>query len=220
MRVQRVNELHAALKHAEDDRSTLLTTLLLNLVTTLTSIAHVAEGDVERLMEAEAMQANCAKLANQRAFAALVSKLHVAEVQMERALKQRFDTGVKEWRVLRTRHAIDTFSVRLRSPEFAEAPQRQEHFAALRSAQEACCGALAASIVAALTAAGTVSDVRQAERCVMAAAVQQCSYSMCTEQAKLHLVSIGAMVLLLREHARLTCHVCAQGAASCHAPLR
>jgi hypothetical protein len=55
--------------------------LLLDLVRNLCDVAHASEGEIERLMEQEALQANQSLLANRCAYSQLVSKLQIAEVR-------------------------------------------------------------------------------------------------------------------------------------------
>jgi Domain of unknown function (DUF4455) len=164
-RVALVDRLHGDLRRGEDDGSALLATLLLDLVATLADVAHSSPGEVERLMEAEALEANRTKLANLRAYAALVSKLHVAEVQLEKAVKERYEQGVRDWRVLRTRRAMDNFNARLRSAEYAAPEKRAAEFAALRAGQRAHFAALGGALSGALAARHTMSDDAHAARC-------------------------------------------------------
>ena len=65
-RASAVDALHAALKRGESDRTRVMGDVLLTLVRNMTDIAHISEGEVERLMEQEALELNCSMLANCR----------------------------------------------------------------------------------------------------------------------------------------------------------
>ncbi len=49
-----------------------------------------------------------------RAYADLVSRLQVAEVEAERTRRAAWQDGLRRWRVLRTQHAIRTFVERIK----------------------------------------------------------------------------------------------------------
>lgn len=75
-----IYSLHTALASGEVDRSKVMHGLLLDLMRGLCDIAHMSEGEIERLLESKALEVNQSLLANQSAYAQLVSKLRVAEV--------------------------------------------------------------------------------------------------------------------------------------------
>jgi hypothetical protein len=130
-----IGALHAKLMQGEQQLGQQMRTLLETLVATLSEIAHVGDGEVQRIVEAEALACNQAMLAHQCSFAKLASKLFVADVHLEKAKRTEFDTACASWRVLRTRHAIAQLVLRLGSPEFMSPADRQETLKQLESAQ-------------------------------------------------------------------------------------
>ncbi len=48
------------------------------------------------------------------AYADLVKRLQVAEVQLERERRQRWEEALLAWRTLRSKHAMDLFKARIR----------------------------------------------------------------------------------------------------------
>ncbi|GIL62977.1 hypothetical protein Vafri_17149, partial [Volvox africanus] len=134
-RMRWIEECSAALEAAEERRREAVETALVSLCAALNDAAVVSEGEVERLVEKEAMALNVAILENRRACADLVSRLQVSEVEVERSRRAAWQDGLRRWRVLRTQHAIRTFVERIRSPEFSEPAERLAAFATLRERQ-------------------------------------------------------------------------------------
>lgn len=131
-----IDNLQRGLEAGEGERGRSVGAALLQLVRTLTDIAHVSEGEAERVVEAEALALNRSALASRRAFAQLAARLHVADIQLHKAKRQAFDAAVADWRALRTRHAMDVFVARVRSAEFAAPPARQQMMQALRTQEQ------------------------------------------------------------------------------------
>jgi hypothetical protein len=134
-RAASINVLHANLMQGEHQLGQQMPALLETLAATLSEIAHVGEGEVERIVEAEALACNQAMLAHKVSFAKLASKLHIAQVQLDKAKQKEFETACDSWRVLRTRHAVAQIALRLRSPEFLAPAGRDKTLAELEEAQ-------------------------------------------------------------------------------------
>jgi hypothetical protein len=69
------------------------------------------------------------------AYAGLLKRLHMAEVEMEKAQREAWEAGRIKWRRLRSQHAMSTFVQRLQSVEFADPPQRLVLFGQLATDQ-------------------------------------------------------------------------------------
>jgi hypothetical protein len=135
-RTASIDALYAKLMQGEHQLGQQMRSLLEALAATLSEIAHAGEGEVEHTVEAEALACNQAMLAHQRSFAKLASKLHVAQVQLEKAKRQDFEAACDSWCVLRTRHAVAQLALRLCSPEFLAPEDRERTFAELGEAQK------------------------------------------------------------------------------------
>ena len=164
-RTQQIDSLHKSLQQHTRASQAQLAAQLQQLTLTLTEIAHMTEGEVERIVEAEALQANAQQLANQRAFATLVSQLHVAEVHLERSCKRAFDDGVKEWRMARTHHAISCFVQYACSAEVLEPAGRSAKFQSLEAGQQAHFAKLTSKLLDVLQTDSTYQKVSMAQRC-------------------------------------------------------
>ncbi|KAG2484900.1 hypothetical protein HYH03_016380, partial [Edaphochlamys debaryana] len=143
-RARWIEECGAALEAAEEQRREVVEAALVALCAGLNEAAVVSESEVERMVEKEAMGLNVAILENRRAYADLVSRLQVAEVEAERARRAAWQDGHNRWRSLRTQHAIRTFVERIKSSEFAEPSDRLAAFGTLRERQAAALAALSA----------------------------------------------------------------------------
>jgi hypothetical protein len=177
-RSELINSLHNDLLQGEATRGPLQQTALLHLAASLTDIAYLTDGEIERTLESEALVINRAKLANHRAFATLVCKLHVTEVQREKAWKGTFEASVREWRVLRTRHAMDMFNACMHSGEFASQPAYLEAFSNLRTAQDDHFVAVGRRLVAALATPATLIDAKTAVTCAQTVAPVCCEFDL------------------------------------------
>jgi hypothetical protein len=87
---------------------------------------------VERLVEEEAMGLNQTVLSNRQAHAELLRRLRTREVEQQDTWRGAWEKDLERWRLLRMRHTIDAFQARMRSPEFADPPERNEHLASIK----------------------------------------------------------------------------------------
>lgn len=207
-RIATVDALHSNLRKGEEQHGQLMRSILQTLVTTLNEIAHVSEGETERVVEAEALQVNRGALTDQNSFAALVSKLRVAEVQLEKGKREEFDRGVAAWRVLRTQHAIRGFVERLRSDEFAQPPKRRGVFEELRGAQAKHFGTLSEQMLLLAGAAPCTLDAKMSRRCELALNLRV--ESRAGRHSELRLPKV----------AKLDVQLCMQGASSSDSHVR
>ncbi|KAL6762773.1 hypothetical protein V8C86DRAFT_3130507 [Haematococcus lacustris] len=130
-----IEELGAGLEAAEEQRRHVVEGQLVEMVRGMSEVAALSEGEVERVLEREALHLNTAILNNRRAYADLLGRLHVAEVEAERQRRQRWEEALNAWRSLRFNHALQLFTQRIKSPEFAEPAERLALFEAIREWQ-------------------------------------------------------------------------------------
>ena len=167
-RAASIDTLQAKLTQGEQQHGQLVRGMLRRLVAKLNEIAHVSEGEAERIIEAEALDCNHKALADEASFAALVTKLRIAEVQLEKSKREEYERAVAAWRVLRTRHAMQHFVERLRSDEFAQPPERAAVFEELRAAQAQHFKRVSEQTLLLAGAAPATLDAKMSARCVLA----------------------------------------------------
>ncbi|KAG1660824.1 hypothetical protein FOA52_010249 [Chlamydomonas sp. UWO 241] len=130
-----IEELAQGLEEAEEMRREIVEAALVTMVAGMNGVAHLSEGEVERILERESLALNLAILNNRRAYAELVKRLQLSEVEAERAHRQEWERGLSRWRILRTHHAMKVFNERILSSEYTEPAARLHAFDALRDRQ-------------------------------------------------------------------------------------
>jgi hypothetical protein len=70
------------------------------------------------------------------AYADLLKRLGVAEIEAERSRRAHWESSLVSWRTLRSEHAVQLFQQRIRSSEFADPPERLKLFESMRSWQQ------------------------------------------------------------------------------------
>lgn len=83
-------------------------------------------------MEEESLGLNQTVLSNRQAHAELIRRLKTREVEQQDTWRGAWEKDLERWRLLRMRHTIDAFQARMRSPEFADPPERNEHLAMIK----------------------------------------------------------------------------------------
>jgi hypothetical protein len=87
---------------------------------------------VERLVEEESLGLNQTVLSNRQAHAELILRLRTREVEQQDTWRGAWEKDLERWRLLRMRHTIDACQACIRSPEFADPPERNEHLAMIK----------------------------------------------------------------------------------------
>ena len=130
-----IESLAEGLEVAEEQRRAKVESALVSMVDRMGHVAHVSEGEVERILEKESLALNLDILSNRRAYADLVKRLQVHEVELEKKRREEWVAGLSRWRVLRTHQAMKTLREIIKSHDFAEPPERLALFSFLRERQ-------------------------------------------------------------------------------------
>lgn len=130
-----IESLAEGLEVAEERRRIKVESALVSMVDRLVQVAHVSEGDVESILEKESLSLNLDILSNRRAYADLVKRLQVQEVELEKKRREEWVAGLCRWRVLRTHQAMKSLRAIIESPDFAEPPERLALYSFLRESQ-------------------------------------------------------------------------------------
>ena len=141
--------LEAELADAEAERRAGLEAALAFMLRELMDIAHVAAGEVERIVEVGAHEANLAILANRRSHTELTRRLFVREVTFEKDCRERWEAGAMHWRQLRTDQEISRFKEYMDSEAVVDPPSVAELFEDLTARQMAAHNAMVGHVSAA-----------------------------------------------------------------------
>ncbi|KAL3136899.1 hypothetical protein ABBQ32_006507 [Trebouxia sp. C0010 RCD-2024] len=113
LRSEAITKLGQATEAAEQHRKCVIDVALLQATQAMNDIAHLSPGEVERLIEQQALDLNLSMLDNRKVYANLTCQLKVAEVKSEEAWHARYEAALASWRTLRTQHAVHLFGERL-----------------------------------------------------------------------------------------------------------
>eukprot|EP00948_MAST-09A_sp_MAST-9A-sp1_P004245 g4245.t1 len=132
---QTICDFDDSLVKIEDKRSQTIGDGLQTLLKKLFDVAYIGKGDVQRLIEAEALEVNLVILGNYRAHADLVAKLKNGDVKAKVACRHRWLRRQVAWRNLRHSHALKCFETLLASPRFTNPESRKQIFDNLKTDQ-------------------------------------------------------------------------------------
>ena len=125
-----------ALTEAERERKAAMDELLYSSLAAMVDVAHLSDGEIQRLVESEALSLNKDVLQNQRVYADLNLRLQSKEVDLEEQKRTEWERGLEGWRLLRTQHTMKTFTETIRGADFVEPRERLGIFAEIRAEQE------------------------------------------------------------------------------------
>ena len=131
-----ISEFMQALTDEERARKAAMDELLYSSLSAMVDVAHLSDGEIQRLVEAEALALNKDVLQNQRSYADLNLRLQSKEVDLEEEKRGEWEKGLESWRLLRTRHTMKSFTETIQSPDFVEPHERLAIFAEIRLEQE------------------------------------------------------------------------------------
>jgi len=135
-RVRWISEFMQALTEGERERKAAMDELLYSSLAAMVDVAHLSDGEIQRLVESEALALNKDVLQNQRSYADLSLRLQSKEVDLEEQKRGEWERGLESWRLLRSEHTMKTFTETIRSAEFVEPEDRLGIFADIRAEQE------------------------------------------------------------------------------------
>lgn len=130
-----IDSLAEGLEVAEEQRRVKVEAALVAMVDQMGGVAHISEGEVERILEKESLSLNLDILNNRRAYADLVTRLQVSEVELEKKRKAEWAAGLSRWRILRTHQAMKSLRAIIESPDFSEPSERLALYSYLRERQ-------------------------------------------------------------------------------------
>ena len=131
-----ISDFMQALTDEERARKAAMDELLYSSLSAMVDVAHLSDGEIQRLVEAEALALNKDVLQNQRSYADLNLRLQSKEVDLEEEKRGEWEKGLESWRLLRTRHTMKSFTETIQSPDFVEPRERLAIFAEIRREQE------------------------------------------------------------------------------------
>ena len=137
-RARWISEFMKALTEAERERKAAMDELLYSSLAAMVDVAHLSDGEIQRLVESEALSLNKDVLQNQRVYADLNLRLQSKEVDLEEQKRTEWERGLEGWRLLRTQHTMKTFTETIRGADFVEPRERLGIFAEIRAEQEDC----------------------------------------------------------------------------------
>eukprot|EP00742_Colponemidia_sp_Colp-10_P007657 GILJ01008252.1.p1 GENE.GILJ01008252.1~~GILJ01008252.1.p1 ORF type:complete len:1559 (+),score=335.92 GILJ01008252.1:44-4720(+) len=134
-RMERIGELSGDLEALEQERKTVVDSLLRTLGYQLVEIAHLLAPEVERLL-ADEVQAVDVKISdNRQSYAELVARLRLHELEKFKSLDEKWREREEAWRRHRHHAAIVRAKTQLNSTEFTDPPGRKQLFTELKQEQ-------------------------------------------------------------------------------------
>ena len=112
------------LRGLEKDRSERTGSALTGLISTLTGISYVLKGDVERIVEGEALEINAVIIANLRSITDLISRINTGQFKVVKDVLTSWSKAEATWRRLCHAKALKQWHALISSPEFQEPPER------------------------------------------------------------------------------------------------
>ena len=104
----------------------------------LSSAAHISDTSMQRLIEEVTHKANTTILKWRKTNADLVRRLHIRDIEMERARRLMSNDILIKWRRDRTNHAVAMFCKDLRSERFVRPVERTAVLEELTGFQDDC----------------------------------------------------------------------------------
>lgn len=114
------------LKGLEKDRSARTGHALTELISTLTSISYLLKGEVERIVEAEALEINAVIIANLRSITDLISRMETGQFKVVKDALTSWSKAEAIWRSLRHARAVKEWHALISSEAFQEPPERSD----------------------------------------------------------------------------------------------
>ncbi|KAL0033057.1 hypothetical protein WJX79_000382 [Trebouxia sp. C0005] len=96
-RAEFVSQLGQSAEAAEQLRKGIIDRALLEMTHAMNDIAHLSPGEVERLIEQQAIELNLSMLDNRKVYTTLMQQLMIAEVKAEEAWHARFEMTKQEF---------------------------------------------------------------------------------------------------------------------------
>lgn len=109
---------------------------LQQLTVELMETAYALPPEVERVIEAQAFEANAVVISNRKVYADLVARMSTVNVDVFVDSRLAWEAAQSHWRRLRHDHAIQEFRSTLESPAFTDPDDRQRILAEIRSHQQ------------------------------------------------------------------------------------
>eukprot|EP00743_Colponemidia_sp_Colp-15_P005768 GILK01006200.1.p1 GENE.GILK01006200.1~~GILK01006200.1.p1 ORF type:complete len:1564 (+),score=342.38 GILK01006200.1:44-4693(+) len=134
-RMERIGVLSGDLEALEQERKTVVDSLLRTLGHRLVEIAHLLAPEVERLLEDEAQAVSVKMADNRQSYAELVARLRLHELEKFKSLDERWREREEAWRRHKHQAAIVRAKTQLNSAEFTDPSGRKQLFTELKQEQ-------------------------------------------------------------------------------------
>jgi hypothetical protein len=104
----------------QEDLKDRLTGVLHSISTELRDVAHASDGDIDDMLQQEALRHNTEALGNARAVHQVVAQLRISETRLQQHLRNEYKLAEADWRQLRTKHVITTLVNSVRNTDCAQ----------------------------------------------------------------------------------------------------